>query len=173
MTDAFTRLLAGVDSEKHRERLHNLRHELKLPGDDPVWALLAVVEDYCRSLLERRRSSAAESAPARGWRPVLLFAIGSAVATALMTTAYLAGFHAAGTGHSSWLVNAPHSWPEALLTVPAGWMLFVETLPLFACVAVRGWRARRAYPAIGWTLIGTSTTAAFVLAGTLAWLMAT
>lgn len=178
--DAFTKLIEGLDSEQHRERLHNLRHELKLPGDDPVWALVAVQQEFCRSLLAstreevtpRRAAGPADTHIHCWWRrPLAMFCAGSACTTALMTLSFCIGVRSAA-GHPSWLA-APGagSWAATFLRVPAGWMLLVEVLPLLVYVSYCGLRALQTDALAGWTLFAASLAAALIGTVAVAWIL--
>jgi hypothetical protein len=168
-TDAFTRLLDQQPTEKERERLHNLRHELHLPADDPVWALLGVLEDFCQKLHDRttRSPGCRFSAAIPSLRIIVALASGAALATGLMSVAFWVGFRAASP--SQGIANCEgiipeRSWVSTTLSTPAGWIVVAQSLPLLVYVAYCGWMVRQRDSVVGWTLVAAALSVA-ALAG--------
>ena len=157
-TNPFTRLLGLQRKPNARERLMELRNKYALTENDPVWELVAVVEDFCADLQAEAAdrlatvqlgsapdtSSAPTSSDLTRWRVAVL---GSAAAAA--QTLLLAGSFALGAGA---VQHARANLLIATLTVPVGWVAFALLLPLLGALTYLGWRSRRTEPAIGWTL---------------------
>jgi hypothetical protein len=157
----FARLLGLQRTADARERLHALRQQYALTDNDPVWELVAVVEEFCVELKAEAARAGSPLAPLDHApappaaitqdrrRIVVLCSAAAAVQTFLLAAAAYLGAHA--TLGDNWLGTA--------LSVPAGWVMFVLLLPLFAAVTFLGWRARHAEPAMGWTLVVCGTAA--------------
>lgn len=159
--DAFARLMAQQTTEQDRQRLHNLRHDLHLPGDDPVWALVAVLEEFCRS--QHHQTTTARNTPrvaaSRTWRVALAFSLGAAVTTVLIAVSFYAGVGAASIPAATWCdwPIANGAWVWSVLRLPAGWTLIVQGLPLLVYAGWCGWRTRRLDPVVGWILLALAT----------------
>jgi len=89
-----------------------------------------------------------------------------------MAFSFHAGFMAAQPTRSAWLcTEMRRSWSAQVLGVPAGWMFFVQILPVLGYVAYYGWRTKHADPAVGWTLLGTAATGCLTIITMLVWLL--
>jgi len=175
----FARLLAMQPTEQQREHLHDLRHDLALHNDDPVWAIVAVVEDFCLHLQKQAATSPPDQTPPpctpqtySSNQKLALLAIGAVTSTGLMTLSFYAGFLTGHTPRPPWLDAAPHhSWATRILSAPAGWMAFAQALPIMAYVTLRGWHIKHTDPLVGWTLIGAATTGTLLISWGLGWLL--
>jgi hypothetical protein len=168
----FARLLGLQRSAHARERLHELRQRHALTDHDPVWELVAVVEEFCADLKSEIPNHTADAAsegalpptaanataPQRSLQSAALWRIAAlcCAGAALQTCALAASFYLGTCTTRGTIVLT------AALSVPAGWIMFTLLLPLLWTVAYLGWRNRRIEPAIGWTLatLGTTATAA-------------
>jgi len=176
----FARLLELQRTDKQREQLHSFRHDYVLSGNDPVWALVGVVQESCRTCQERGSTGHAPTCtctpetaplPLLGRGATTLLALGASVSTMLMALCVQAVSAAAKATHP-WLCHEVHrSWPAQVLSVPAGWMFFAQILPVLGYVAYYGWRTKHADPAAGWTLVAAATTGCLTIVAMLAWLL--
>ena len=148
---SFATLLGLQRNIPARDRLIALREKHALPEDDPMWDVVAVVEEFCAALhAQTTANTIAASAPAKDarravqqpWRIAALGSAAAAIQTLLLALSFAAGAHAN--------IESPFG---AALAVPAGWVIFILIVPLIAALAYGGWTERRREPAIGWTIL--------------------
>lgn len=167
---AFSKLLGAQPTAEQRERLHRARQQLALSEGDAVWGLVQVVQDYLDSLGPARASSPSpvSNAAAVQWvfRPWQLVTAALALQTLALSLAFCIGQHWGAAP-----VQSTATWLRAVLSVPAGWVVFIHALPLLVQSAWSSWLARRQDRAVGWALLCLFSAATLASAFALSWLL--
>jgi hypothetical protein len=167
---AFGKLLGAQTTAEQRERLHRARQQLALSEGDAVWGLVQVVQDYLDSLGPDRAATPAplSAAPAVQWvfRPWQLVTAALALQTLALSLAFCIGAH-----WSAAPVQGAAPWLRAVLSVPAGWIVFAHALPLLVQGAWSSWLARKQDRGVGWALLCLFVGAIACCALTLCWLL--
>lgn len=151
--DAFETLLRSQPSAAQRELLHEARRAHALDENDALWGLLQVVEDYCASIRPSCQPPGQATPPAPPGSPAWVFqpwqwaCAGLACQTLALAAAFFVGCN---WGHA---LPSDTPWVRAMLSVPAGWMMFILTLPVLVQGAWTSWRMRSREGLVGWCLL--------------------
>jgi hypothetical protein len=173
--DRFARLLGLQRTSDMRDRLHAVRTKYALHEDDPVWDLVAAVEEFCANLISEfhvelaRLTSPSSDIPSEPqhamrsphlWRVAVLCGAAAAAQTLCLAASFYLGTRAA----------SDHIFTGAL-GAPVGAIAFVLATPLLAAIVYLGWRTRRAEPAVGWSLMLAGAGLLGALGAALWWLL--